>query len=328
MVEETFLRILYVSTFYGEVGGGGIVAEGLSKALRNRGHAVTNVYLGKVTKLGCRVMPYLMFFKVVYNAFKHDLVFSHFHTFTHTTIVSYVCARLARKPIIARIDDYFYTTRHGWFRLLEMGLQNAILKRCNRVLTVSKDYAERIPIDNIGVLRNGVDLDLFNPRLYKTSDSAEARSVIFLGVAYAHRGIKRLIEVAKESPDVSFILLGESEFMDLPSNVKTLQVPHKDVPKILAMSKVAICSLETNVLNIGSLPMKATEYIAFNLPIISWKGSLDSHIPYIPVSNLQELQEAIKRLMDKKFEYDQTFVKQFDWKVIAEKLEDVMKELL
>lgn len=322
------MRILYVSTHYGKAGGGGIVAEGLSRALRNRDHVVTNVYLEKATRFRCRVMPYLMFFKIVYNAFRHDVVFSHFHTFTHTTIVSYVCARLARKPIIARIDDYFYTTEHGWFRLLEMGLQNGILKRCNRVFTVSEDYARRIPIDNIGVLRNGVDLDLFNPRLYKISGSAKARSVIFLGVAYAHRGIKKLIEVAKELPAVSFILLGESEFRDIPSNVKTLRVPHKDVPKFLAMSKVAICSLETNVLNIGSLPTKVAEYIAFNLPIVSWKGSLDSHIPYIPVSNVQELQEAIKRLMGEKFKYNPEFVKQFDWSVIAEKLESVMKELL
>ena len=323
------MRILYVSTHYGEAeGGGGIVAEGLSKALLKRGHVVTNVYLEKVTKFRCRVMPYLMFFKIVPNAFTHDVVFSHFHTFTHTTIVAYVCARLARKPIIARIDDYFYTTGHRWFRLLEMGLQNAILKRCNRVFAQSENYAKRIPIYNIGALRNGVELDLFNPRLHKISGSSKARSVIFLGVAYSHRGIKKLIEVAKELPDVSFILLSKSEFRDLPSNVKALQVPHKDVPKFLAMSKVAICSLETNVLNIGTSPTKVAEYIAFNLPIISWKGSLDSHIPYIPVSNVQELKEAISRLMDEKFEYDPTFVKQFDWNVIAMKLESIMKELL
>jgi len=209
-----------------------------------------------------------------------------------------------------------------------MGLQNAILKRCNRVFAQSENYAKRIPIDNIGVLRNGVELDLFNPRLHKIGGSSKARSVIFLGVAYSHRRMKKLIEVAKELPDVSFILLGKSEFRDLPSNVKAQQVPHKDVPKFLGMSKVAICSLETNVLNIDTSPTKVAEYIAFNLPIISWKGSLDSHIPYIPVSNAQELKEAIRRLMDEKFEYANAFVKQFDWNVIAKKLESIMKELL
>ena len=323
------MRILYVSTHYGEKqGGGGIAAEGLSSGLRKRGHAVTNLCLGNVNKLMCRLKPYLMFLKFAYNASRHDIVFTHFHTFTHTTIVSYVCSRIFKKPIIARIDDYFYTTRFGWFRILEMGLQNAVLKRCDRVLTVSEDYAKRIPLDDVGLIRNGVDLAVFNPHLYETSGSGRNHSVIFLGVAYEHRGINKLIKVAKELPKISFLLVGESEFKDLPPNVKTLRVPHKEVPKVLASSKVAICSLETNVLNVGSSPMKVAEYIAFNLPIISWRGSLDSSIPYVPVSSEQELKRAIKRLIDKDFKYDPKFVEQYDWNVIAEKLESVMKELL
>jgi len=327
-VRGNALRILYVSTHYGEKqGGGGIVAEGLSNALRRMGHEVTNVYLGEVTKLGCRIKPYLMFFRLASKAFKNDIVLSHFHTFTHTTIVSYVCARLAKKPIIARIDDYFYTTRFGWFRLLEMGLQNAILKRCDRVLTVSEDYAKRIPIKNVGVLRNGVDMRLFNPSLYK-GRGKKPRSVLFLGVAYGHRGMGKLIEVAKKLPSLSFLLVGETEFKDLPPSVSAMRVPHREVPRVLATSKVAICSLETNELNVGSSPTKVAEYIAFNLPIISWKGSLDSHIPYTPVSSLEELKEAIKRLIREDFTYDPRFAKQFDWNVIARELEGVMKGLL
>jgi len=304
------------------------VAEGLSKALRKRGHIVTNIYLGQVSKLKCRLKPYLMFFRFAHNASRHDIVFTHFHTFSHVLIVSYISSRLFRKPIIARIDDYFYTTRFGWFRILEMGLQNAILKRCNRVFTVSEEYARRIPIRSVGVIRNGVDLELFSPRLYKARSRAKAPLVVFLGVAYEHRAINKLIEVAEELPNTRFLLVGESEFKSLPSNVKTRKVSHSEVPEVLAESRVAICSLETNVLNAGSSPTKVAEYIAFNLPIVSWKGSLDSAIPYFPVSNERQLRETIERLVDEKFRYDPQLVKEFDWNVIAERTENAMKELL
>jgi len=304
------------------------VAEGLSNALRKRGHIVTNMYLGQVSKLKCRLKPYLMFFKFAYNASRHDIVFTHFHTFSHVLIVSYISARLFRKPVIARIDDYFYTTRFGWFRILEMGMQNAILKICSRVFTVSEEYAERIPIRNVGVIRNGVDLELFNPRLYKARSRAKAPIVVFLGVAYGHRAINKLIEVAEGLPNISFLLVGESEFKSLPSNVKTRWVPHSEVPEVLAESRVAICSLETNVLNAGSSPTKVAEYIAFNLPIVSWKGSIDSTIPYFPVSNEHELKETIERLVDENLRYDPQLVREFDWNAIAERTENAMKELL
>jgi len=323
------LRVLYISTHYGEAqGGGGIVAEGLSNALRERGHAITNIYLGHVSKLSCRLKPYLRFFDFARGAARHDVVFTHFHTFSHVLIISYLCARLFRKPIIARIDDYFYTTRFRWFRLLEMGLQNAVLKRCDKVFAQSEEYATRIPIDNIGVIRNGVNVALFNPRLYETHGVNKTHTVIFLGVAYEHRGIDKLVRVAEEMPDINFSVVGESKFKDLPPNVRTLEVPHKEVPKVLAASKVAICSLQTNVLNIGTSPTKVAEYIAFNLPIISWKGSLASFIPYIPISSEEELKDAIKRLMSKDFKYDPEFIEQFDWKVIAKEVESFMKELL
>jgi len=322
------LRVLYVSTHYGEAqGGGGIVAQGLSDALRKRGHVVTNVYLGQVSILKCRLKPYLLFFRFARNASRHDIVFTHFHTFSHVLIVSYLVARLFGKPIIARIDDYFYTTRFLWFRILEMGLQNSILKKCDRVFTVSEEYARRIPIRGVGVIRNGVDLTVFSPRL-RRKGSVKTRSVIFLGVAYEHRAVDKLVKVAEELPNIDFLLLGESEFRNLPSNVKTFRVPHGEVPKILAESRVAINSLQTNVLNAGSSPTKVAEYIAFNLPVVSWRGSLDSAIPYFPVSNERELKETIERLVEEDFKYDPQLVEQFDWNVIAEKVEVVMKELL
>jgi len=86
--------------------------------------------------------------------------------------------------------------------------------------------------------------------------------------------------------------------------------------------------MEANMLNAGSSPTKVAKYIAFNLPIISWRGSLDSSIPYILVSNQQELKGANKCFIDKDFKYDPKFVEQFDWNVIAEKLESVMEESL
>lgn len=322
------LRVLYVSTHYGEKeGGGGIAAEDLSHSIRNKGCTVTNLSLGSPSKLMCRLKPYLLFFRFVDNVSRHDIVFSHFHTFTHTTIVSYVCARLFKKPIIVRIDDYFYTTRFRWFRIFEMALQNAILKRCDRVFTVSEDYRKRIPLSNVGIIRNGVNFAIFNPALYETEASVKKHSVIFLGVAYEHRAINKLVKVAKELPNIDFLLVGESEFRDLPPNVKALWVPHKEVPKMLATSKVAICSLETNMLNVGSSPVKVAEYIAFDLPIISWKGSLDSSIPYIWVSNEQELKEAIKLFIDKDFKYDSNFVKQYNWDVIAEEVMKILEQL-
>jgi len=323
------LRVLYVSTHYGEAqGGGGIVAQGLSDALRKRGHIVTNVYLGQVSKLKCRLMPYLLFFRFACNASRHDIVFTHFHTFSHVLVVSYLAARLFGKSIIARIDDYFYTTRFRWFRILEMGLQNAVLKKCDRVFTVSEEYAKRIPIQGVGVIRNGVDLTVFSPHLRKTKGSVKRRSVIFLGVAYEHRAVDKLVKVAEELPNIDFLLVGESEFRNLPSNVKAFRVPHGGVPRILSESRVAINSLQTNVLNAGSSPTKVAEYIAFNLPIVSWKGSLDSAIPYFPVSNERELKETIDHLVEEDFKYDPQLVKQFDWNVIAEKVEVVMEELL
>ena len=82
------------------------------------------------------------------------------------------------------------------------------------------------------------------------------------------------------------------------------------------------------MLNAGSSPTKVAKYIVFNLSIISWRRSLDSSIPCIPVSNQQELKGANKRFIDRDFKYDLKFVEQFDWNVIAEKLESVVEELL
>jgi|688.fasta_scaffold29391_6 glycosyltransferase involved in cell wall biosynthesis len=166
-----------------------------------------------------------------------------------------------------------------------------IIKKIFNSKSLKKEF--KINNKNSLVLSNGVDLD--NSSKSKISRIKILKNFYYIGGFYEGRGINLIINLAKEFPNVNFILIGsknlsnDNKFYSKPKNVKIKKYcQYNKIPSLLKKADVLLMPYEKKV-NVNSKnlntanycsPIKMFEYLAAGKIILS--------------SNLPGISEVLK----------------------------------
>jgi len=209
-------------------------------------------------------------------------------------------ARLKGAPFVFEVRDLWPES------LVAVGMSNAnsmlsrslgsiagfLYRRADHVVVVTpafEDYLVRswhVPAEKISVVENGVNTDLFSPRLDNVLRSElaidEKFVVSYIGTMGMAHGLDTLVEVATElrqtAPEVLFLMVGEGadkariiQFAGSRrlSNMRFInQQPREKVPEFISASDVCLVPLKKTELFKTVVPTKMLEFMSCARPVI------------------------------------------------------------
>jgi glycosyltransferase involved in cell wall biosynthesis len=247
------------------------------------------------------------------------------------TYFNYAGLLLARKfnlPFILEVNAPITVEQEVWhsfiFRKLGATIEEKLFSHADRIIVVSnelKKYVLKFNVtpDKITVIPNGVDINLFNPKISGTKIRRKYglnkdKVVCFIGSLMAWHGAENIIRVANEMadshPKVKFLIVGSGT---LEEKLKTMagenvvftgSVEHKLIPEYLAASDIAVAPYPKMDFFYFS-PIKLFEYMASGKAIVaSDMGQIGEVIEHektgllIEPGNVRALKESIEYLLD------------------------------
>lgn len=158
-----------------------------------------------------------------------------------------------------------------------------LIKKAHKFIATSELVAmhlQDIGADNILVMENGVDLNIFSKKCngnlhlskYKSKDSVMA---IYVGSLDHRFGYESIEAAAALNPEINFLIIGpvtkniRSRFFKF-QNIKLIgAIPFNELPHYLCSASIALLPLSNDQSNEGRSPMKLFEYAAMGLPVIA-----------------------------------------------------------
>jgi glycosyltransferase involved in cell wall biosynthesis len=272
------------------------------------------------------VEAYKQFAQVIRNC---DLVHAHGHVYMSSYLAG-MLAKKYKKPFIVTQHNTWIDYR-SWLNIMEnlndLTIGKSVLKRADRILTVSKEtmkYVLRLGADKTktSVMYNGVDTNCF--RSAKKGESREKlglpknRTIIFSVRRLVYKnGLDTLIEsaaiVARNNPDILFVVAGKGPSKQLiEDHIKELGIEENTkltgfVPDELL--PVYYNAADYFVLPSASgegLPLVLFEAMACGLPVIATAvGGTPEIIEHmkngvlVPPMNPEAMAEALLKLLAK-----------------------------
>ena len=277
---------------------------------------------------------------------KFEFILTIFHPFHLVPKAAVSCGKELGIPVIVKIDDAVYQKARGIKsiqRKIEKIYNTKTLQNATRVLVSNQNTKDlvnsfyTIPINNISITPNGVDLSRYH------SDNTRSKEIIFSGAMYDHRGIDMLLNavpnIIKQIPDAKVILLGsgpELEKLQEISIQKNISenvdfkgwIDREEIHKYLAKAEIGIGPLRLTDVTKNALPIKVLEYMASSLPVIAMTNTLPNDVleneknEYF-IENEDELASKIIFLLEnnktriKMGQESKDMVAKFDWSHIA-----------
>jgi glycosyltransferase involved in cell wall biosynthesis len=277
---------------------------------------------------------------------KFEFILTIFHPFHLVPKAAVSCGKELGIPVIVKIDDAVYQKARGIKsiqRKIEKIYNTKTLQNATRVLVSNQNTKDlvnsfyTIPINNISITPNGVDLSRYH------SDNTRSKEIIFSGAMYDHRGIDMLLNavpnIIKQIPDAKVILLGsgpELEKLQEISIQKNISenvdfkgwIDREEIHKYLAKAEIGIGPLRLTDVTKNALPIKVLEYMASSLPVIAMTNTLPNDVleneknGYF-IENEDELASKIIFLLEnnktriKMGQESKDMVAKFDWSHIA-----------
>jgi glycosyltransferase involved in cell wall biosynthesis len=315
-------------------------------------------------------VPYPILTAEAYKQFaqvirKCDLVHAHGHVY----MSSYLAGKLAKeykKPFIVTQHNTWIDYQ-SWFNIMEnlndLTIGKSVLKRADRILTVSKEtmkYVLRLGADKTktSVMYNGVDTNCFftaqKEESRKKLDLPKKRKIIFSVRRLVYKnGLDTLIEsaaqVTRENPDALFVVAGKGPSKQLiEDNIKELGIENNIkltgfVPDELL--PVYYNAADYFVLPSASgegLPLVLFEAMACGLPVIATAvGGTPEIIDHmkngvlVPPRNPEAMAEAISKLLAEKElgknigeEAKKNVDDRFTWEENVRQLQKVYREFI
>ena len=251
-------------------------------------------------------------------------------------------------PLIYDLQDNFETYDTYNFPFVSHFHKKAV-EEAGIVLTVSeslKDYVSKTRKRPTYVVQNGIELDLFMPidrekARKKLKLPLKSKIIVYVGHLEKLKGANILLEafnkVRQDFPDTYLLLSGEIE---KGINIKQKNIIFRAFPKredvVLGInsSDVAVVPNTANEFTKYCFPYKLAEYMACNVPIVAtdigdvslmlkkYKGSLASP------GNVDDFSEKIMLKLESNSRPDYSEdTKNFDWKILSEKLNEILKNL-
>lgn len=290
-------------------------------------------------------------------------------------LAGYLVARARRIPWVLEIRDLWPDSiaavgavrRSLPLRAL-MWLVNFAYRKADRIVCVTDSFrdaivAEGIPADKIVVIKNGVDLDFFEPGRGAVAydgaawlDRLRGRFVVsYVGTHGMAHGLDTVLEAAellRNSPEVVFLLVGDGaererlvrqrEIMRLSNLVMAPQQPKDQMPAIWDVTSVSVVVLKDQPLFETVIPSKIFESMAMGKPVIlGVRGESQAMVEKsgagicIQPESAFQLARAVRRLLANPAEREamgqagRRFVAgHFDRRVLAKRYEELLLGLV
>ena len=224
-------------------------------------------------------------------------------------------------PIIPKILNRFklngwvnlYDARDDWEEFEKVGqakwysssTEKYIVTNCDHITAVSWPLAKKLdayePLDSVHVVPNALS-PKFLSEGYKCRGSKQTKIGYFGHLTASWFDWDSLIKIAKLRPEYVFEIIGHSapDDLKLPENIELMgPKTHPEINEIAAEWGVAIIPFKTGLLADAVDPIKIYEYMALDLPTVSFRMPQIDKYPYtITVENNEEfcfaLDESIR----------------------------------
>ena len=218
-----------------------------------------------------------------------------------TGLAGLALARLRRLPFVLEVRDLWpesivsvgaLPASHPAIRALEV-LERRLYRGAAGIVSVTDSFvahflAHGVDPARVAVIKNGADLDLFDPEAppaplrARLGIPAEALIVLFcgtIGMAHDVGLLARAAAIAPADLDAHFVVVGDGAGLaDLAAEIDTLgvgdrvhllpAVPRREVPGLLAAADISAVVLRDSPTFAGVLPSKIFEAMAMRRPIL------------------------------------------------------------
>ena len=249
-------------------------------------------------------------------------------------------------------------------KLLE-AIERFVYRKADHIVAVTHAFKKHIAAngaseEKVSVIRNGVDLSMFQPidadRAYAeelgVQDKFVAAYVGTHGMAHGLGTILDAAELLRDEPNIVFLMVGdgaekarlqeEKKQRQLTNVVMLGQQPKEDMPKIWAISDVSLVLLKKLELFLTVIPSKIFESMAMGKPIVLGVEGESREIVEdggagvcIEPESAEALAEALKRLYGSNVEYDRIsengrryVAAHFDRTSLAQEYEKILQKLV
>lgn len=253
---------------------------------------------------------------------------------------SYVAGKMTNTPMVINVHDIWGASHYSSLQFKAgAALEKFCTRRIKRFVTASEGLrivlseSFSIPVENIGVAANAIDLSRFNvsedtitqtlKRYSQFNLKRDGKYIIFVGILRKWAGVQFLIEafsrVVKTHPDYKLLLVGGggdltffqelSQKYQVEENVIfTDSLPYSDVPAIISIASIACAPFpSTKVTDQKKLmsPLKILEYMAAGKAVIASRvGGMENYIQenetgmmFTP-ENVDELAKKLTELIE------------------------------
>ena len=290
--------------------------------------------------------------------FKPDVVVG------HSILSNYLSMRLSRKagiPYVFHMTDAQHTiVPSRILSFIAKHVERRILRNANRVIVINeslRDYSAELGADpdNIVVIRAGIDLTRYDPKI----SGRQARKefgigdddlvLFFMGWLYHFSGLKEVAEdVLRRNSRLRLLIVGDGDaFGDLQEIrersghrdkvVLTGKQPFERIPELIAAADVCLLPAYNNITMRDIVPIKLYEYMAMGKPVISTelrgvmmefgRGNGVTYVsePGLVLSKAVELADSGTMLTEGKRARE--FVQARDWDRVVDDFERILEEV-
>jgi glycosyltransferase involved in cell wall biosynthesis len=249
-------------------------------------------------------------------------------------VAGWALARSYLVPFVFEVRDLWPESilavealRDSAFIQMLKGLARTLYTHCDQIVTVGEGYRRGIhgrygiPLENMEVVRNGIDARLFVPgprdnevrRLHVWGDRFV---VMYVGTHGLAHGLQYVLEAARalrDEPDKLFVFVGEGAEKEnlkrlaaewqLPNVQFIDQQPKARVPLYYAACDLGLVSLRATPLFQEVLPSKIFEYLGMERPVLTNVAGEARDVieaagagEYVPSEDVAALVAAVRRL--------------------------------
>jgi hypothetical protein len=214
-----------------------------------------------------------------------------------TAVAGHLLGRVKKRPWVFEVRDLWPESiaavgvmREGILMRMLRRMERMLYRGAERIVTVTEPMrqklAERgVPMEKVGVVPNGADLERLMPRLGSSALAAHLRLqrkfiVAYVGTHGLAQGLEVVVQAADlvRDSDIHFLFVGEGarrrDLMELSAglglkNVTFLgAVPSEAAVDYLALADAIVVPLKKSTLFDGAMPSKIFEAAAMEKPIL------------------------------------------------------------
>ena len=197
-------------------------------------------------------------------------------------------------------DDWEEFQKVGQAKWYNSGMEKYIVRNCDHVTAVSWPLGKKLdaydPLDPVQIVPNALSPNFLSSN-YKWKGAAKTKIGYFGHLTSSWFDWDALLEIANSRPNYHFEIIGHSapEDLKLPSNIDLMGPKnHPQINKIAAEWKVAIIPFKPGLLADAVDPIKIYEYMALDLPTVSFRmPQIDSYPYTITVDTNEEFGFAL-----------------------------------